>query len=532
MRDAKNRVWDFLVGQDCWYLLSGFLMLLGCFLMSQAPGADSVELAAGLRLQTVVLAYQIAVVGLAIFVRRKLRVDNDAFNLACVALVLLPDPTFFSTRFWGHSHGAGLAVNGVSLIASVLMLVFLAEVGKFPIEGRSMGAWITTLAAVYGAGSVLEPGSSGANAVAMDLLALLPLVLAALAGEWNEGPAEETRQARLDPRLAKHPVLWGDPGRIYRRYLAAIVIVYPALVMLRHLYGLSGAFGLELDGTRVAPFILAIGILLAKVSDRALQAPGLMGIIGIASILVSGSRLSAEVPMFPLMVAANLLFGLWVHWRRGGDGLPVHALIGAVVLVSGRTPQAALEGIFTLSPGPLALFVALAVLHAARDQGFWEIWAACLSALLLVLRVAPVGSGTAVGALLHGGAILYLVLVHLYPRKDLYPVAGLVATLMLVSLMPGAHEGGRESEVFAALLAAETVGFFLAGFGTPVRGYLLAAGAVTLFETGVVVLRGASRVDLASLFWNWGGPAAILLAFATLAMGLAGSRQRAAGGDR
>src|SRR5713226_1245050 len=102
-----NRLKNFLIAQDCWYLLSGFLMLLGCYLMSQAPGADSVELGAGLKLQGVVLAYQLAVVGLAVFVRRKLKVESDGLNLACVALVLLPDPTFFTTRFWGHSHAAG-----------------------------------------------------------------------------------------------------------------------------------------------------------------------------------------------------------------------------------------------------------------------------------------------------------------------------------------------------------------------------------------------------------------------------------------
>ncbi|MBI4866194.1 MAG: hypothetical protein HY816_04505 [Candidatus Wallbacteria bacterium] len=529
MGESKNPVWRFLIQQDCWYLLSGFLMLLGCFLMSQAPGADSVELAAGLRLQTVVLAYQLAVVGLAIFVRRRLRVENDAFNLACVALVLLPDPTFFSTRFWGHSHSAGMAVNGVGLIASMLMLVFLAEVGRFPISGRSMGAWMGLLVAVYGAGALLEPGQAAANATAMDLLALLPLVLAALAGNWDEGPADEARKARQDPRVARHPVLWGDPGLIYRRYLAAIVVAYPALVMLRHLYGLSGVFGLELDAVRLAPFVLAVGVLLPRLNERFVDMPAATGFLGFVSMAMAGARTGGTVPMFPIVVAANVLLGGWLYWRRGGVGFPVHAIGSLVALVSGRSLDNALIGIFSLKPAPLSVFVTLAILHAVRDRGFWEIWTAAFSAMLLGLRVAPVADPTVLVALFHGGAALFLVLVHLYPRKDLYPVAGLVSGLMMLAVMPAAHSGFGNAELAAGLLAAEAVGFFLAGMATPVKGYLLTASGVTLFELASAVLRGVSRVNFSGLFWSWGGPAAIALAFATLALGLAGSRERAEG---
>ncbi|MBI4870596.1 MAG: hypothetical protein HY814_03420 [Candidatus Riflebacteria bacterium] len=537
MQETLERVRRWLVSQNCWYLLSGFLMLLGCFLMSQAPGADSVELGAGLKLQSVVLVYQVLVVVLAVWVRRKLGVENDAFNLACVALVLLPDPTFFSTRFWGHSTSAGQAVNGTALIASVLMLIGLVEGGRFPIGRRSLACWLVTLMAVFSAGALMEPGAGAHNAVSLDVLVFLPLVLAALAAPWGSEAVgnDAERNVPTDRRLAKHPVLWGNPGNIYRTYLAAIVLFYPFVVVLRHLYGLAAVFGQDLTFLHLAPALLGAGVLAVKASPANARRTGAMGGLCVVALIMAGIHdeslipARAGMPFFQLMLVAVTAFNLWLHSLTDRRRMPALAVCCLLTLISGGTPASAAQAICELRPALLAALVSMLMIHALRDGGFWEIFRAGAGAWLLLCRVAPISEGAALFLGLHGLGFLYLACVHLYPRKDLYWSGPTVAALLLISLLPGLHGSSSDLLFCRAAMASELTILFILGCNTVVGSYLFVAVGFGVFEAFVMTVQYLPRVDLAKLFWSWGGPAAVTLAFAALGLGLLGTRERSAG---
>lgn len=529
MLDGLKR---FLIRQNCWYLLSGFLMLLGCYLMSQAPGADSVELLAGLKLQGVVAAYQVLVVALAIYVRRKLSVENDAFNLACVALVLLPDPTFFSTRFWGHSFAAGRAVNGAALLVSAVLFVLLVELGKFPVSQRGVLSWLVALVVVFSAGAVFDPGQQAANAVALDLLTFAPLLLAALAGHWFAGDSEP---AERNSQLENHPVLWGSPGKIYRRYLAAIILFYPFLVVLRHLQGLAAVFDQEMWLASLAPAALGAAILLVKAAPWMREKSRLLGGLCALSLVLAGVHDSwvqhshMGVETFPVLLAAQLAFAVWLHWLKGWQGFPVHALACLLALSAGATPASIAEALVHLKAGPLAVCVTLLAVHAVRDGGFWEIFAAGSSALLLMFRMAPIPEAWAGGGLLHAVGFLYLACVHLYPRKDLRGTCAPLAAAMLLTLLPGVHSGAVSAELFRAVFAGELVLFVALGCTSTVPQYVYVSLGFGGLEVAGAVVRQMSRVDFGSVLWTWGGPAAVTLAFVALALGLMGTRERSAG---
>lgn len=535
MRPLSRRVLRYLVAQNCFYLISGFLMLLGCLVMAQAPGADGLDLTPGLKLLGVMLTYQVVVVGLATHVRRRLRIENDGFNLAIVALVLLLDPTFFSTRFWGHSRAAGLAINGIVAVASIAMLAALIRAG-FPIGRRAALQWIAALAAVYLGGVGLNPAAPGQGLAWFSLLSFVPLALVALAPGWQSSERAASESPSAGCPTEEIAVLWGDPRTIYRRYLTAVLIAYPFLVSLRHLTGLAEVFRVEMDTAHMAPALLGLSVLLARLRPRWIveHSSILMGLAGASlwaglcgrSAGLGGLAAAVFAPV--LLLLAHMAFGLWMTMARDRGEFPLYAAGCSVLLAAGMDPHEALGALFGLEPAPLLVLAGWGAWWARRDRGFWEVWVAGTLALLAILRLTPLSSSVAMAATVHGAGVIYLVLVHLYPRKDLLDTVAQVAALVVAMPLVAAHLAAGHAPMLHALTWLELAALWVAGRHVRLGGYAPVALWLSAIDVGLhawPMLTSDRGLELAR---THGGPALVLLAFVCLLVGYRVTRDREA----
>jgi hypothetical protein len=539
LRRSLRAALRFLVVQNCFYLISGFLMLLGCLLMAHAPGADGPALAAGLKLLGVVLAYQAIVTGLAVHVRRRLHSENDAFNLGCISLVLLLDPTFFSTRFWGYSFGAGLAINGALGVVSAVMLAVLIRAGAFPISRRAAASWLAALGIVYLGGIGLEPTLPARNVVWLTALSFGPLLLAALARRWHEPESDVATADGRGASGAPIPVLWGDARSIYRRYMAAILLAYPFLVSIRHVFGLSGAFRVDLGLAHFAPALLGAGVLLVKVFPGLVRGrDGWPVAIGAGSLALAaaadgtvlpslaGAPGAAPISMLTAMLVANVLYGWWMARLSGDHRFPWWAAVSSILAFAGGDVSTIERSLSVAAPAPLAAATGWCLWWAARDRGFWEIWRAAAMGLVLALRLAPLPAHHALPILVQGLGIAYLALVHAYPRKDLRHTCTWIAMLVLALPLGAAHAAATSQGAIEAVLIAELAAFWIAGVRTPVGGYKVVAMRVCGIHMAMRALELLSNVDVAGAARAWAGPAVVTMAFLTLLIGYRVTRRK------
>ena len=540
MKRVLRSTLRYLVVQNCFYLISAFLLLLGCFLMGQTTLSDKSALSSCLVLLGITVLYQILVAVLAVHVRHHLHRENDAFNLACVSLVLLLDPGLFGIRFFSYSQMAGLIVNGARLVLSAGILVFLIRDGRFPISRRAFASWLVVLGVTFLGGAGMEPTRPGHNLLWLNLLSFAPLVHAWLSRWWNEPESQSdlTEQDGHGASGAPIPVLWGDPRSIYRYYTAAILTGYPFFAGLLQLVCLGGTFQVEMGWGVAAPSILGLAVLLMKFRPGLIHADsGLLTALGMLSLAVSlvatgeGNRGSFDTVLSglsgtSLVFLANIGFGVWTWRLSGARRFPWYAAFSSVALAGGTDFYTILRNLTEFDILPLVTVTAWSCWWAFRDRGFSEALWAVFMALVLFLRTVPMPTEWVWPALFHGFGVAYLLIVHFYPRKDLRATCVPVALGLLALSFAGAHLPGPNHGPATGVFLLELVGFWIAGVHSVVGGYRVASAWFLGGSMLVRVLQRLSAADLSSWMHLWLGPGVMALSFLFLLVGYRVTRQK------
>lgn len=163
--------------QNGFYLISAFLMLLGCFLVMQEAAGKGAELATALELQSLMALYLLIIAGLSAWVFRGLGLATDGLNLACITLVLGLDPTFFTARFQGFDTTTGLVVGACNLLVMGVTLALLMRAG-FELPRRTVGNLVASGATIFLLTSPLTVFDAAGAGQVYEALWLVPLVLA------------------------------------------------------------------------------------------------------------------------------------------------------------------------------------------------------------------------------------------------------------------------------------------------------------------------------------------------------------------
>jgi hypothetical protein len=513
-----RRMLRFLVKENSLYLLSGFSLLLGYYLCIDTTNPAAQRLAGDLGLLSVFKIYELLVVLFACAVFRRLRVINDGILLGCMGVTLLLDPTLFNTRFYSVSRGVGLAVNGACFALALANLLLLARVGKLPISGRAVWGVGGAAALIYFSGAIfdidfsgLRPGAPATQDHLYYLVCWAPFIIAAIARRWNEPETE----CRVPATYA-----------IYQRYLDVVLVVFPLLLSIRHIYSMQDIFSVQGTLANAAPALLAFALLVHNFNPNvAHRAPLIYVLVGSVSLLWSKDFSAATGPLPTIapywgIALVNVILGLALYFRTRRVIYAHFCWVAIGFWSAGATMTQTLHSICTLDPTMLA-WICLSTVGLAGITGEASLLTlAGFDTILLWTRHSGLEAQFAGLLLISRVATWFLVTGYLYPdsyfgghRKAL--TAAALAPLMWVlhgdAAVPAWFEVYYFGEV-ALILWLDS------------RGSHAGVKPLTVATTGAHIgLRCYARLNSGAVIQvarNLGGASLILLAFAGLFAGL------------
>lgn len=148
---APIRVVRSFIEANYFYLISTFLIVLGCYRLVRSALITGVEFNRTLCSLGVLQGYEILVIVTALLIVRRFGALNDAFSLFVIELALLLDPTFFSNSFITMYSGHSASANAIMMLLVPFKLIVLQWiVGVHPGHRYNAGFLLAALS-VYAA---------------------------------------------------------------------------------------------------------------------------------------------------------------------------------------------------------------------------------------------------------------------------------------------------------------------------------------------------------------------------------------------
>lgn len=377
-----------ILDHNPFYLLSGFCMLWGCYLLSGALYTKAGDLHKLLFLLGVINAYEALIIPLGLVLIRRRMFKDDGRVLLALELLFLVDITFTNGVVSTINAAWGWMLAGALVALAALKVGIILRGLRLP-NGRRIGvlaliqiAMLLILPAVYKQIAMSRNGFLPMSAVYLSWVALgaLPLI-AATVWKWP-------RRRNLLPVPGAEIVI----GWIY--------LIVPFAALLVHLYSAAWVYSVPFLSLYTAPVLLGLACALpAFWPAMAAREARLEAIAIVCAIYVSLDVprklmlvITPGVIVSPLrlVLIASVLVSLWQIWRHhrwafAGCGV---VCLGAAVL--GPTLPIMWEN-FSLASRALSGFCHQSV---PRTNTQWGV-AAVISAFVLLIAGAAMSLGRA-----------------------------------------------------------------------------------------------------------------------------------------
>ncbi|MCA9429720.1 MAG: hypothetical protein KC940_04340, partial [Candidatus Omnitrophica bacterium] len=481
-----------LIQGNVFYIFSAFLMMLGCFRLMPSSSIEAAEQFSR-RLQSLLIleGYQLLVIATAVVIVRKLKILSDAATLLLVAVTLLLDPTFFSNAFLTlkETEGPGvMLVNAACLLLVPIKLAILQWGLRIRFTQRAFLTMVYAGILVYFGAVVLN-----FDPVPIDetifyyTLGWATFAMVLILPWYGRVLSESTYRSN---HVSQDQKYW------IPRLIAAI----PVLITAFHYLETSSVYEIKFYPVYLTPLLLAVGVfVLRMVRPTAAPLPRCLALdmVGAMELLfalpdVTTSSVAVKLDRqlipewlmtpIPLGITGVVLIGAYVFCARKYSYRPALYRIG-LLAAAGLVYLSVQKGwaynsarwtltlvfdfprtvIFLCSPFLLAL--------AYRFREFWLWLAESLFFICFFFTFLPGELYHWIPEILQASFLASMVLYHHFPdpRNEKVTLAILLITFGLGRLLVD------PSGWAAAIVLAETVGLFAAGYFLSVRGYIFTA---------------------------------------------------------
>lgn len=364
------------------YLASVISMLAGCYAMSRSLGEAPGQWKPLVSLMGVLQIYELVLLGLAVFLLRRVRLERDARMAFLLGLLFLVDATYLNTELAaGHPWSApwvalahlAFLVPKLFVVRDVLGLTSLRTLGLTV-------AQISILVYLPGTFSAVHFMDSKVHALGLGP-ERLPLVIYGL--WWLAG---------LFPAL----FLWSDRAWEHgetgiANTVSRVSLLLPFASIFLHLVALHWMYSLRLSGAYLAPVLLSVGAYVAYTFAFARDTPGTRLAMQWGAPIVTlylSSRapealqflLSDTVVMSPTRIALfAVALTFWLHRSMSRqDSFAVGAAAALTLALSGHSFSTMRVTWMRLVPetqlelGLMAVVGAFALLALALAVSLWR----------------------------------------------------------------------------------------------------------------------------------------------------------------
>lgn len=304
------------------YLLSAACMLTGCLLLSNTTTWSPIALRRLLTLLITVNAYELLLLGLALFLAAR-HIIRDAGMLLVLQAIFMTDVVFLNAEIVGASYGVGVAINALLLVLTLT---------KLEVIRRVAGVRVTAAQVIF-------------CVVQIVFLFALPIVLQSLSSTkaqfyglwWAVGllPAGYEMLTKIIRHTIREDDMPGEP----RPVRASLYLALPWMSLVLHLGILHYVHNTTWLSPMLAPVMLGLAIVVRRLAPRPgfprEQQAGFAVLLCVIAVIVSTGNpeslslrlLGCKIgPLAFTLVATYLLMIYWFApryalWLIGGAAM-------------------------------------------------------------------------------------------------------------------------------------------------------------------------------------------------------------------
>jgi len=297
------------------YLLSAACMLFGVFALNDSLDWSPIGPRRLLTMIVTLNIYELAVIGLAIFLMRR-NIRRDALLLLVVEAFFLADVGFLNMEVFATDVKIGLLVNVIVFAAAVMKVALVFNAARIPLKDARFAFVLMQLAVLFAV-----PGIFGA--IAQSHNDFLP-ALAVYAAWWLVGalPVAYTMTISSVDLFRRRPDgLPVGPDVI----LSRVLVILPMLSLIAHLCLANWVYKVTFHPANLAPLFLGLAVLAGHADEH-------MGTLG------RRIRLQLVLPFVAVALSAikfphDLIFAI----TPGIDASPLRTalIVASVVYLEG-----------------------------------------------------------------------------------------------------------------------------------------------------------------------------------------------------
>lgn len=248
----------FVADYNPFYLLSAACMLFGVFALNDSLDWSPIGLRRLLTMIVTLNVYELAVIGLAVFLMRR-GIRRDSLMLLIVEAFFLADVGFLNMEVFATNVKVGLLVNAIVFAAAVVKVALIFNASGIPLKDSRFAFVLIQLSVLFAI-----PGIFGA--IAQPRNDFLP-PLAVYAAWWLAGamPVVYTMTVGSVDLFRKRP-----DGLATRTdvIVSRVLIVLPMLSMIAHLCLANWIYKVMFHPANLAPMLLGFAVLAGHADDQ------------------------------------------------------------------------------------------------------------------------------------------------------------------------------------------------------------------------------------------------------------------------
>ena len=307
-----------IVDYNPFYLLSAACMLFGIFALNDSLDWSPIPLKKLLTMIVTLNVYELAVIGLAVFLMKR-NIRRDALLLLIVEAFFLADVGFLNMEIFTVSARIGLLVNAFVLAAAVFKVALVFRAARIPLADSRfvfVTMQLAILFAVPGIFAIIAQNKS-------DFLS----PLAILGGWWLAGvlPVAYTMTVGTVDIFRRSPT--GAPASI-STIVSRVLLVLPMLSLIAHLCLANWVYKVTFHPLNFAPLLLGCAVMIGHADQHIATLAWRMRmqlVLPFVAIALSAIRFPRDM-IFPFMsfdvsplrvtlIVAALVYldGLYIH---------------------------------------------------------------------------------------------------------------------------------------------------------------------------------------------------------------------------
>jgi hypothetical protein len=360
------------------FLLSAFLMFLGCYLLNSAMDVRAADVGKSLLLLATINVYEAALIalGLALIPRRDGR-GRDGVLLLFVQILFLADGPFLIAQLVQAAPRWGWVIALVLAALAVVKVVIVQRVLRIPARGRTLGFLVLQLLLLYGLPVILSHTNTAGELSAKAMFAcwwvvgMLPAFYEVLAS--REGL----------PHLARR-----------RHFLRRSFVIVPWLLLVAHVAFFHYVYHADFVAADLSPVLIGLAVATRRLAPSWFLPANQLRVVRLALpaiavlLAIFSERVDLVLPLTTIAVTpaaltaavAIVVYG-YLHSRLAAGS----AIVAIVLMVVGRVLiDDILRALRAMVEGIVVVFEKLVVL-VPTTAGAWGIVAIVGAFVLLGL---------------------------------------------------------------------------------------------------------------------------------------------------